>query len=85
MMVITQGVDNVHSRQRRRPIRIWVPIVPVLVVLSPLLVPALVIGMAVVGVNPARGLLAVWRVVWSARGLQVHVQDHDTMIRIIIG
>ena len=23
--------------------------------------------------------------VWSARGLQVHVQDHDTMIRINIG
>jgi len=79
-MVITEGVRV----RARRPVRLWIPIVPVLVVLSPLLVPALLIGMAVMRVNPMTGALAVLRVVWAARGLQVHVQDRDVAIRVTI-
>jgi hypothetical protein len=75
------------GRPDRRPLRIWVPILPVVLVLSPLVVLA-VLGAAVAcrvyGIGVARALDAVWRVVCALPGTRVDIEQGRTAVLVTI-
>ena len=75
---------RVHSG-RRRPIRLWIPLLPVLIVLSPLLLVASLVLVAVCvvyRVNPARAFAAGWGLLWALNGLEVEVQEGRNEVRV---
>ncbi|HEX5379639.1 MAG TPA: hypothetical protein VFW47_13760 [Phenylobacterium sp.] len=71
----------------RRPLRLWLPLSPILILLSPLLLLAL--GIAVflprpLGVNPAHVVLGVGRVLLALNGTQVEVESPRASVLIKI-
>jgi hypothetical protein len=71
----------------RRPIRLWLPLTPFLILLSPLLLLAL--GIAVLlprplGVNPAHVVLGVGRMLMALNGTQVEVESPSASVLIKI-
>jgi hypothetical protein len=74
-------------RPQGRVIRLWIPIIPVLVLLSPLLIlGALVAGVACLAyrVNPWRALSTGWRVLWAMPGTRVDVEQGNTAVLVNI-
>ena len=74
-------------RPQGRVIRIWIPVIPVLVLLSPLLIlGALVVGVACLmyRVNPFRALGTGWRVLWATSGTRVDVEQDNTAVLVNI-
>jgi hypothetical protein len=74
-------------RPHGRVIRIWIPIIPVLLLLSPLLIlGALVVGggCLVYRVNPLRALGTGWRVLWAMSGTRVDVEQGNTAVLVNI-
>ena len=75
---------RVHSGHGRR-IRLWIPLLPVLIVLSPLLLVA-VLALAVVcmvyRVNPGRALAAGWGLLSGLHGFKVEIQQGRTEVRV---
>jgi hypothetical protein len=74
-------------RPQGRMIRIWIPVVPVLILLSPLLIlGALVVGVACLAyrVNPFRALGTGWRVLWAMSGTRVDVEQGNTAVLVNI-
>ena len=77
---------RVDDRQGRR-VRLWVPLIPVLIVLSPLLVLALIVGAVaclVVRINGWRVLLAIGRAWCSLCGTQIEVDQADARVLIAV-
>jgi hypothetical protein len=71
----------------RRRLRIWVPVIPVLIVLSPLLVlAALVLAVACLArrINPFAALSRAWRVFAALRGLRVEVHEGPSTVLVSI-
>lgn len=79
---------TVHVRHdRSRPVRVWIPLLPVFAVLSPLLVLAalvVVVACVVCRVGPGRALSACWHLVAGLRGLRVEVTGggSDVLVHI---
>jgi len=74
----------VHSGQPRR-VRLWIPLLPVYVVLSPLLVlfVLVLLGACVLyRVNPFRALAAGAHLLWALRGFQVQIQEGRTDVLV---
>jgi hypothetical protein len=75
------------NRRAGRPIRIWVPILPVALVLSPVLVLA-VLGAAVAclmyGVDVMRALGTGWRIVSALPGTRVDLGQGPTAVFVAI-
>jgi hypothetical protein len=70
---------------RARPVRLWVPFLPVALALSPLLplvLAVLVAGCLTVRINPLRALAAGWRLLSSLRGLRVEVDRGRTAVLV---
>ena len=78
---------RVSRANGRRPVRIWVPVLPVLLVLSPLLV--LAVGVAVVAclvyrIRVLRALGSGWRI-WSAlSGARFDIEHGRTAVLVAI-
>jgi len=75
---------HVHSGKARR-IRLWIPLLPLYVVLSPLLVLfvlALLVACVMYRVNPFRALGAGARLLWALRGLQVQIKQGGTDVLV---
>lgn len=71
----------------RRAIRLWLPLTPILILLSPLLLLAL--GIAVflprpLGVNPAQVVLGVGRMLMALNGTHVEVDSPHAQVLIKI-
>jgi hypothetical protein len=67
--------------------RIWIPVIPVLVLLSPLLIlGALIVGVGCLAyrVNPFRALGTGWRVLWAIPGTHVDVEQGNTAVLVNI-
>jgi hypothetical protein len=68
------------TRPERRPIRIWVPVLPVLLLCSPIVVLA-ALGAAVAcliyHIDVMRALGAGWRVVCALPGTRLDIEDDD--------
>jgi hypothetical protein len=75
------------NRPDGRPIRIWVPVLPVLLVFSPVVVlAALVAAVAclVYRVSVPRALGTGWRIVSALPGTRVDVEQGQTAVLVVI-
>ena len=75
------------KRPDRRPIRIWVPVLPVVLVFSPVLVLAVVVAAVaclVYRVNVVRALGAGWRIVSALSGTRVDIEQGRTAVLVTI-
>lgn len=72
---------------RRRPVRLWIPVVPVLLMLSPVLVLALVVGTVaslVYRVNPVRAFGLGWSLLCALRGTRIDVAQGGRTVLVAI-
>ncbi len=73
------------TEPNRRPIRLWVPILPVVLILSPFLLLA-VLAAAVAGqiyrVDVPQALDAGWRVICALPGTEIDVHEGRTAVHI---
>jgi hypothetical protein len=77
---------RVHDGQRR-PIRLWVPLLPVIIVLSPLLLVAVlvaVVGCLIYRIHPLRALRATWSVLSALRGVRLDIHQGRTTVYVNI-
>ena len=77
---------RVHSGQGRR-IRLWIPILPILIVLSPLLIVAMVVVAVVClfyRVNPLRAFGASWGLLSGLSGFRLDLLQGRTDVRVKI-
>jgi hypothetical protein len=86
--VIPQLVTvKVHNGRGRR-IRLFIPLIPVLLVLSPLLI-LLMLAVAVAclayRINVVRALRVGWQVLWSLRGTRIEVKQGGTAVLVNLG
>ncbi len=75
---------RVHSGGSRR-IRLWIPVLPVLLLLSPILLLVAVASAAVClayRVHPGRALYAGWRLVSSLGGTRIEVEHGRTAVLV---
>jgi hypothetical protein len=75
------------TRPDRRPIRIWVPILPLVLVFSPIVLLA-VLGVAVAcrmyRVNVVRALGTGWRIVSALSGTRVELEEARMAVLVTI-
>ncbi|WP_211369962.1 hypothetical protein [Nonomuraea turkmeniaca] len=75
------------KRPGRRPIRVWVPVLPMVLVLSPVVV-LVVVGAAVAclvfSVSVVRALGTGWRIVSALPGTRVDVEYSRTAVLVAI-
>jgi hypothetical protein len=84
-MIPQVAVINLHSGRRER--RLWVPLLPLWLVLAPfvlLALPLFVIGCLVSGVRPLGALSGIWQVLCALRGARVDVTRGTTATSIDI-
>ncbi|TDD05411.1 hypothetical protein E1292_17265 [Nonomuraea deserti] len=85
--MMPQSVTVRVERPEGRPIRIWVPVLPVVLVLSPVVALA-VLGAAVAclvyRVSVVRALGAGWRVVSALPGTRVDIEQDRTAVLVAI-
>ncbi|HEX4788795.1 MAG TPA: hypothetical protein VH372_10065 [Actinospica sp.] len=75
------------ERPDGRPIRIWVPVLPIVLVFSPILVLAALVGALaclVYHVNPMRAAGTGWRIVSALPGTRVDVEQGRTAVLVAI-
>ncbi len=67
--------------------RLWIPLLPLLLVPSPVLVIALTVGVVAClayRINPARALWGAWRLLCGLRGTRVDVEQGRTAVLVAI-
>jgi hypothetical protein len=75
------------ERPDGRPIWIWLPVLPVLIIVSPILVLAVLAGAAaciVYHINVLRALGTGWRIVSALPGIRVDVEQGRTAVLVAI-
>jgi hypothetical protein len=75
------------KRPDGRPIRIWVPVLPVLLVLSPVLVLAVVVAAVAClwyQISLPRALGTGWRIISALPGTRVDIEDGRTAVLVTI-
>ncbi|MFD2765401.1 hypothetical protein [Micromonospora eburnea] len=83
-------VVSVRVRNGRgRRVRLWIPILPVLLVLSPVLLLALAVAVAAVAclvwrINPVRALDAGWGLLCALRGTRIEIEHSRTAVLVDI-
>lgn len=79
-------VINVRVRtSSRKTVRLWIPLLPVLLLLSPLVMlflVVLVIACLATRVNPARALWTGWRLLWSLGGTRIDIEQGKTAVLV---
>jgi uncharacterized RDD family membrane protein YckC len=86
--MIPQLVTMRYRRPNGRWRRLWVPVLPVVLVLSPLLVLAVLGGLVVgrvYGVPPLGALRGAGRLLWALPGARFEIEDGQTalLVRVI--
>lgn len=72
---------------RQRPIRLWIPLLPILLVFSPVLVLASVVGTVAClyyRVNPVLALVRGWRLLCATRGTLIDVEQGRRTVYVAI-
>ncbi|MFI7642140.1 hypothetical protein [Nonomuraea sp. NPDC049400] len=75
------------KRPDRRPIRIWVPVLPVVLVLSPVVVLAVLAGAVachVYHIDVVRALGTGWRIVCALPGTRFDVEHNRTAVLLAV-
>jgi hypothetical protein len=79
-------VANVRVRtESRKTIRLRIPLLPVLLLLSPFVVlflVVLVIASLTTRVNPVRALWTGWRLLWSLGGTRIEIEQGKTGVLV---
>ncbi|MDR7276427.1 hypothetical protein [Catenuloplanes atrovinosus] len=78
--LVTVRVD----RAGRRPVRAWVPVLPLALLLGPLVVLAAVVACLIFRVHPTRALAAGWRVLSALPGTRFHLGQGRTGLLVTI-
>jgi hypothetical protein len=76
--MMPQVVDVRVRTKSRKTFRLWIPLLPRLLLLSPLVVlflVVLVIACVATRVNPVRAVWTGWRLLWSLGGTRIEI-DH---------
>jgi hypothetical protein len=74
-------------QENRRTFRLWIPVLPILIVLSPLLLLAVfaaVIACLVFRINPIRALVAAVRLLCALKGTQIEVDQPEALVLLDI-
>lgn len=85
--MIPQLVTVRVTRPDRRPIRIWIPVLPVVLLLSPLLVLGVLAGAVacrMYQISFPRALGTAWRIVSALPGTRLDVDESGTGLLIAI-
>ncbi|MEU6721495.1 hypothetical protein ABZ897_59495 [Nonomuraea sp. NPDC046802] len=75
------------KRPDRRPIRVWVPVLPVVLVLSPIVVLAVlgaVVACLIYRLSVVRALGTGWRIVWALPGTRLDMEFSRTAVLVAI-
>jgi hypothetical protein len=85
--MIPQLVTVRYRRPDGRWLRLYVPVVPVLLVLSPLLLLAVLAGLVacvVTGVSPVGALLGVGQLLLALPGARLELEDGQTAVLVSV-
>jgi hypothetical protein len=85
--VIPQLVTVRHRRPDGRWLRLYVPVVPALLVLSPLLLLAVLAGLvacAVTGISPVGALRGAGQLLWALPGTRFEVEQGRTAVLVSV-
>lgn len=77
----------VSPARRRTKVRIWAPLLALLLLLSPILLLLALMGAVVLqakGLPPGRTLAGIARVLLALRGSRIHVEAPDASVHIVI-
>ena len=77
--------------RRRRPdgrwLRLYIPVLPVLLVLSPLLLLAVLVGLVaclITRVSPVGALRGTWQLLWALPGTRIEVEQGRTAVLVSV-
>ncbi|GAA4632341.1 hypothetical protein GCM10023196_065400 [Actinoallomurus vinaceus] len=76
-----------HRRRNGRRLRLYVPVVPVLLVLSPLLLLAVLAGLVaclVFRVSPVDALRGIGRLLWALPGTRIEFEQGRTAVLVSV-
>jgi hypothetical protein len=85
--MIPQLVSMSHRRPNGRWLRLYIPVVPVALVLSPLLLLAILAGLVaclVFEVNPLGAVRGSGRLLWALPGTRIEMDDGQWGLRISV-
>jgi hypothetical protein len=85
--VIPLLVTMRYRRPNGRWVRLYVPVLPVVLVLSPLLVLAVLAGLVacrVFGVSPVGALRGTGRLLWALPGTRIELDDGQTAFLVSV-
>jgi hypothetical protein len=74
-------------RPARRPIRLWIPLLPIVLVFSPLLILSVLVGVVacvIYKISPVRAIGAMWRVLSALPGARFHIEHAHTAVLVTI-
>ncbi len=69
-----------YQRPTGRRLRLWIPVLPIFLILSPLILLGIAVGVGAglyLNVRPWDALQGIGRVVWALRGTRVAIDDGD--------
>jgi hypothetical protein len=76
-----------YQARRRTKVRVWVPLLPLLVLLSPILLLLAMMGAVVLqakGLPPGRTLAGICRLLLALPGTRIQVEAPDASVHIFI-
>ena len=85
--MIPQLVTVRYRRPDGRWLRLYVPVLPVVAVLSPLLLLAVLAGLVAclaTGVRPVGVLRGIWQLLWALPGTRIEVDDGQTALLVSV-
>lgn len=86
--MIPQLVTVCYRSPGGRGLRLYLPVLPIVLVLSPLLLLAVLAGLAaclVTGVRPIRALRGTWQVLSALPGTRIEVEQERTALLVSVG
>ncbi|MFR9779707.1 hypothetical protein ACL02O_27085 [Micromonospora sp. MS34] len=85
--MIPQLVTVRHRRPERRGLRLHVPVLPVLLVLSPLLLLAVLVGLVAclaTRVSPVGALRGTGQLLWALPGTRIEIEQGRTAVLVSV-
>jgi hypothetical protein len=85
--MIPQLVTVKVRRRTGRTFRVWIPLLPIALVFSPLLVLSVLVGVTaclIYRVHPGRALAGMWRLLCALRGVRLDIEQARTAVLVTI-
>jgi hypothetical protein len=75
------------QRRARKPVRLWIPLLPIVLVFSPLIILGVLVGVVacvIYRINPARALAGMWRLLSALPGARFDIEQARTAVLVTI-